>query len=125
MNLIIILTMIQTLYLALTPGPVQNLKAVVNKHKPSVTLNWSPPDSSAEGENCITKYDIRFKSDGDFYHEKTVGRSTTSIVLGRSLGLKPLLEYNFEVRARNAYTAGKWEKVTAYVGKQCLVECPH
>ena len=110
---------------ALTPEPVLNLEAAVNKHDPSVTLNWDPPESSAESEDCITKYDIRFKPEGGFYNEKTVGKSTTNIVLRRSMGLKPLLEYSFEVRGRNAYIAGKWETVTAYVGERSPVECPH
>ena len=110
---------------ALTPDPVKNLKAALNKRKPSVTLNWDPPDSSVVGENCITKYNIRFKTEGGLYNEKTVGKSATNVVLGKSLGLKPLLEYNFEVRAQNTYIAGKWETVMAYVGKQSFVECPH
>ena len=105
--------------LALTPGPVQNLTAVVDAHAPSVTLNWDPQDNQYESGTPITKYDVSFKpEEGEHYNERTIEASTTSIVLGRDLGLKPLLNYDFKVRARNAYIAGRWETVKKYVGKQ-------
>ena len=85
---------------------------------PSVTLSWDPQDNQSESGDPITKYDIRFKQEEEeHYNEKTIDASTASIVIGRDQGLKPLLKYDFEVRARNAYIAGRWETVKKYVGK--------
>ena len=103
---------------AVTPGPVQNLTATVDAHAPSVMLNWDPQDNQCESYP-ITKYDVRFKlEEGEHYNERTIEAPTVSIVLGRDLRLKPLLKYDFKVRARNAYIAGRWETVKKYVGKQ-------
>ena len=109
--------------LALTPEAVQNLAATVDKHTPSVTLNWSPQGRSRNGDPVIA-FDIRFKTEEEEdYSGTTVKGSATSIVVGKELGLKALVKYSFEVRARNAYIAGKWETVTVFVGKlkQCTV----
>ena len=105
---------------ALTPAPVQNFTATVDTHTPSITLNWDPShDNQSKTGDPVTKYDVRFKSESEeCYSEKSFNASTTSLVVGRDLGIKPLLKYSFEVRPRNAYIAGKWETVMEYVGKK-------
>ena len=77
--------------LALTPEVVQNLAAAVDKHTPSVKLNWSPQGRSRSSDPVIA-FDIRFKTEEeDDYNGTTVKGSTTSIVVGRELGLKALV----------------------------------
>lgn len=50
------------------------------------------------------------------YFKMTVKAPTTSIVLTRESGLKPLTTYDFEVRARNANHSGNWSAVSEYIG---------
>jgi len=114
----IVYTCCYSITVAVTPGPVKNVTATVDARAPSVTLNWDPQENQCESDP-ITKYEVCFKlEEGEHYSERTIGASTESIVLGRDLGLKPLLKYDFKVRARNAYIAGRWEIVKKYVGKQ-------
>ena len=87
--------------IALTPGPIQNLTATVDAHQPSVTLNWDPP-ANAGYPGYITKYQIQFwDKEKGCYNERplTVDGSTTSIVITRKNGLRPLTTTTFEVRA--------------------------
>ena len=89
------------MFSALTPGPIQNLTATVDAHKPSVTLNWDPP-ANAGYPGCITKYQIQFwDKEKGCYNERplTVDGSRTSIVITREIGLRPLTTTTFEVRA--------------------------
>ena len=46
---------------ALTPDPVQNLTAVVDTHKASVTLKWDPPANAAHA-GYVTKYELHFQN---------------------------------------------------------------
>ena len=48
--------------------------------------------------------------------EVTVKAPTTSVVLTRKSGLKPLTKYVFEVRARNDGHKGEWSSVSEYIG---------
>ena len=108
------------IFQALAPDPVQNFAATVDTRTPSIVLNWDPPhdNQSATGDPVI-QYDIRFKPENeDCYSETTITPPTTSLVVGRDLGLKPLLKYSFEVRPRNEYFRGMWEMVIEYVGKK-------
>ena len=50
------------------------------------------------------------------YLKMTMKASTTSVVLTRESGLKPLTTYDFEVRARNANHSGNWSAVSEYIG---------
>ena len=42
--------------------------------------------------------------------------SATSVHLRRQYGLKPLVKYDFEVRARNSGHEGNWSTVSKYIG---------
>ena len=109
-----------SIFQALAPAPVQNFTATVDAHTPSIVLNWDPPhDKQSKTGDPVIQYDIRFKPEKeDCYSETTITPPTTSLVVGRDLGLKPLLKYCFEVRPRNEYFGGMWETVMEYVGKK-------
>ena len=109
-----------SIFQALAPALVQNFTATVDAHTPSIVLNWDPPhDKQSKTGDPVIQYDIRFKPEKeDCYSETTVTPPTTSLVVGRDLGLKPLLKYSFEVRPRNEYFGGMWETVMEYVGKK-------
>ena len=84
---------------ALTPDTVQNLTAAVDSRKPSVTLKWDPP-ANAGHPGDVTKYQIRFwDKEKGCYNERTVDGSTTTTVITRESGLRPLTETTFVVRA--------------------------
>ena len=90
---------IQLIYIfkALTPDRVPKLKAAVDPHKPSVTLNWDPPANAA---GYVTKYEICFQDNNSGFHgEKVVNGSTTTTVITRESGLRPLTTFTFGVRA--------------------------
>lgn len=55
------------------------------------------------------------------YCEVTVKAPTTSAVLIRKSGLKPLTKYVFEVRARNDGHKGEWSSVSKYIGMGCAL----
>ena len=100
---------------ALTPGPVQNLTAVVDTHKPSVTLNWDPPVYAA---GYVTTYVICIQDNNSgFYGEKVVNGSTTTTVITRESGLRPLSTFTFGVRAycRDGVNQS-WPTVSTFVG---------
>ena len=99
---------------ALTPDPVQNLRAVVDTHTPSVTLSWDPPANAAYA-GYVTKYEIHFwDNDSSFYDEKDVNGSTTTTVITRESGLIPLSTFTFKVRA---CVSGEWRTVSTFVGR--------
>jgi len=101
---------------ALTPDPVQKLTAVVDTHTPSVTLNWKPPANAAY-KGLVTKYEIHFNSDNGFHGEEFVNGSTTTTVITRESGLRPLTTFTFEVRAYcGDDVSGEWRTVSTFVG---------
>ena len=108
--------------IALTPDPVVNLTASVNTHKPAVTLNWDPP-ANAGYPGDVTKYQVRFRNkEKGCYNESAVNGSTTTIVITRESGLRPLTENTFEVRACSGDDASqKWMTVSAFVGMQSFI----
>ena len=103
---------------ALTPDPVQNLTAVVDTHTPSVTLNWDPPANAAHA-GYVTKYEIHLQdhNDSNFNGEKVVNGSTTTTVITRESGLRPLSTFTFGVRAycRDGVNQS-WPTVSTFVG---------
>ena len=105
------------LHPALTPGPVQNLTAAVDTHKPSVTLKWQPP-ANVLSKGDITKYTICFwNKENGFYTEKTVSGSTTTTKITRKCGLRPLTTTTFEVRAYSGDNVSRECKtVSRFVG---------
>ena len=68
----------------------------------------------------MSSYDIRFRPSGSVresdYCTKCVNASATSVHLRRQYGLKPLVKYDFEVRARNSGHEGNWSTVSKYIG---------
>ena len=113
--------MISILYSGLTPGLVQNLTATVDRHRPSVTLNWDPP-ANARYAGDVTKYQIHFwpnqlKSKHYSSGKKEVKGSTTAIVITRESGLRPQTTFTFEVRACSGDSVSQeWKPVTTFVG---------
>ena len=103
---------------ALTPDPVQNLKATEDTHEPSVTLKWDPP-ANAASEGDVTKYQVRFRGkENCCYIESTVDGSTTTTVITRESGLRPLTDTTFEVRACSGDAVSReWRTVSKFVGR--------
>jgi len=95
------------------------LRYDLDTSKPSLILNWDRPFNAQTAEDVGT-YNIRFRPSGrvreDAYCEMTVKSPTTSIVLTREDGLKPLTKYDFEVRAQNDDHEGEWSTVSEYIG---------
>ena len=104
---------------ALTPDPVQNLMAAVNPHKPSVTLSWEPP-ANAIDERDITTYQICFwDEEKGFCNERVVNGSTTTTVITRESGLRPLTTFTFKVRAYSGDGVSReWRSVSRFIGNQ-------
>ena len=102
---------------ALTPDPVRNLTAVVDSQKPSVILKWDPP-ANAGDVGDVTKYQVRFWNEGSrWYNEKAVKGFTTTTVIRREAGLRPLTETTFEVRACSGDDVSQeWRAVSTFVG---------
>ena len=109
---------IYLMFTALTPEPVQNLTAAVDSHKPSVTLKWDPP-ANAGCAGDVTTYQIRFWDKKNCcYNEKTVNASTTTTVIIRESGLRPLTETTFEVRACSGDDVSPvWRTASTFVGR--------
>ena len=105
------------LYPALTPGPVQNLRATVDTCKPSVTLNWDPP-ANAGYAGDVTKYEVHFwDQEKSCYIEKIVNGSTTTTVITMESGLRPLATFTFEVRACSGDNISRdWKATSTFVG---------
>ena len=106
-------------FLDLLPGEVQNLKSTSDRSTGSLSLEWDRP-INCETDQDVTAYDIRFRPSGssveEGYCKVTVKAPTRSIVLTRESGLKPLMRYDFEVRAQNASYDGNWSRESKYVG---------
>ena len=103
---------------AFTPDPVQKLTATVDTHKPSVTLKWDPP-ANARYPGDVTKYQICFwDKEKGCYVESTVDGSTTTTVITRESGLRPLTTTTFEVRACSGDDVSpEWRTVSTFVGR--------
>ena len=107
---------------ALTPEPVRNLTATVDAHVPSVALNWDPPANAAHAGD-VTKYEIHFQdNDSSFHGEEVVNGSTTTTIITRESGLRPLTTFTFNVRACSRGdvgndVGGEWRAVSTFVGK--------
>ena len=96
---------------------VENLKATVDSHKPSVTLKWDPP-ANAGYPGDVTKYQVRFwNKEKSCYNVKIVDGSTTTTIITRESGLRPLTETTFEMRACSGDDVSQeWRTVTTFVG---------
>lgn len=126
----------------LIPGLVQELKAVVEERKPTMTLQWKVP-SNIWNVKEVTSHEIRFKSSRQsasfpyphkgsrqrqynatptqqkseqYQYLPSLGSHCRDMTLGREQ-LKPLTEYDFEVRAVSSDGAGPWTAVTQYFCK--------
>ena len=106
-------------FLDLFPGEVQNLRAKMDTSTPSLILEWNKPSNCVTDQD-VTSYDIRFRPSGspdeEGYCNVTVRAPATSIVLTRESGLTPLVEYQFEVRAKNPSYDGNWSSKSKYIG---------
>ena len=93
------------------------MTATVDAHKPLVTLKWDPP-GNARYAGDVTNYQIRvWDKEKGCYNEKLVDGSTTTIVITRETGLRPLTETTFEVRACSGDDVSpKWKTVSTFVG---------
>ena len=82
-----------------------------------MTLNWDPPANAAYA-GYVTKYEIHFQdNDSGFYGEKVVNGSTTTTVITRESGLRPLTTFTFKVRAYSGDDVSKeWRTVSRFVG---------
>ena len=80
-------------------------------------LEWDKP-TNCETVQDVTTYDVRFKPctsiERKDYHMMTV--KARNILLTREYGLKPLKNYEFEVRARNAGYEGNWSGILEHIG---------
>ena len=83
-----------------------------------MTLKWDPP-ANAERTGDVTDYQVRFwdKQEG-CYKGKFVNGSTTTTVITRETGLRPLTETTFEVRACSGIDESQeWRTVSTFVGR--------
>ena len=85
----------------------------------SMFLEWDRPANCETGQD-VTAYDIRFRPSGgsveEGYCKVTVKSPTRSILLTKESGVRPLMRYDFEVRARNASYDGNWSRESKYIG---------
>ena len=105
------------MFTALTPETVRNLMAAIDSHKPAVTLKWDPP-ANAGCAGDVSNYQVRFSDKkNSCYREKTINGSTTTTVITRETGLRPLTETTFEVRACSGDDVSpEWRTVSIFVG---------
>ena len=82
-----------------------------------MTVKWDPP-ANAGYPGDVTKYQVRFwNKEKSCYNESTVDGSTTTTVITRESGLRPLTETTFEVRACSGDAVSpEWRTVTTFVG---------
>ena len=94
------------------------MTAAVDSHKPAVTLKWDPP-ANVGYPGDVTKYQVRFwDKKKKRYNEKTVNGSTTTTVITRESGLRPLTISTFEVRACSGIDESEeWRTVSTFVGR--------
>ena len=92
----------------------------MDTHNPSVTLNWDPPANAADAGD-VTKYEIRFWA-GVKFGETFVNGSTTTTVITRESGLRPLTRFTCNVRAYSGDDVGRvWRAVSTFVGTYVVV----
>lgn len=98
---------------------MENLRLVVDKHKPSMILKWDRPSSGGD----VTAYDVRYQPSNSWwitpYHRITVKAPATNVRIARKPGLHSPAEYDFEVRARDADCEGQWTRVSKFTGTCC------
>ena len=89
----------------------------MDTHNPSVTLNWDPPANAAHA-GYVTKYEVHFQNhDSGFHGEEFVNGSTTTTVITRESGLRPLSTFTFKVRAYSGDgVSQEWKTVSTFVG---------
>ena len=106
------------MFTALTPGPVQNLTAAVDTHKPAVILKWDPP-ANAECTGDVTDYQVCFwDQEKRCYKGKFVNGSITTTIITRESGLRPFTTSTFEVRACSGIDVSQeWRTVSTSVGR--------
>jgi len=82
-----------------------------------VTLNWDPP-ANATCAGYVTKYEIHFQDNNSGFHgELFVKGSTTTSVITRESGLRPLTTFTFKVRAYSGDDVSReWRTVSTFVG---------
>ena len=109
-----------------TNNLIENLKATVDSHKPCVTLKWDQP-ANLRHPGDVTNYQVRFwDKERSCYNDKTVNGSTTTTVITRESGLRPLTETTFEVRACTCDDISQeWRTVTTFVGMQMFYTSVH
>ena len=88
-----------------------------------MTLKWDPP-ANAGYPGDVTKYQVRFwDKERSCFNEKTVNGSTTTTVITRESGLRPLTETTFEVRACSGDSVSqKWRNATTFVDIDIAME---
>ena len=90
----------------------------------SLILEWDRPMNCETGQD-VTAYDIRFKPctclEKKGYCMMTVKAPARNILLTRESGLKPLKNYEFEVRARNTGYEGNWSGILEHIGMSICV----
>ena len=80
-------------------------------------MKWdSPANAGYPGD--VTKYQVRFSDkERNCFNEKTVDGSTTTTVITRKAGLRPLTVTTFEVRACTCDDASQeWRSVSTFIG---------
>ena len=82
-----------------------------------MTLNWEPPGNEYAAD--VTGYQIRFwDKERRCYNESTVNRFTTTTVITRESGLRPLNMSTFEVRACSGDDVSQEKEiVSTFVGR--------
>ena len=98
------------------PDQVKDLEIKVKPDVPSVILMWESPQNIRAED--VTEHHIRFKPQlsCNAFQQLSVNGHHREITLGRDR-LKPLTEYDFEVRAVTSDGAGPWTPVTKYFCK--------
>ena len=101
---------------------MESLKATVDSHKPCVTLKWDPP-ANAGYPGDVTKYQVQFwVKERSCFNVKIVDGSTTTTVITRESGLRPLFDTTFAVRACSGDDVSQeWRTATIFVGMQILL----
>ena len=96
------------------PDPVRNLSVNVDENIPAIMLSWNPPENIQSADE-LNEYHIHV-----FQNEQNNGTpfrtSATSALFTRELGLDPLENYHFQVRAQCGCEDGEWRQESAYYG---------
>ena len=111
-------------FLGLVPGEVQNLRSTLNTSVGSLFLEWDRP-TNCETDQDLTAYDIRFSPSGSLerkdYCMITVKATARNRLLTRESGLKPHKNYDLEVRARNTGYEGNWSGILQHIGMSMFI----